>query len=203
MTTDNQEKAQKFLMYVNDNYKQLYSKMEAYCNANGLQFDADIFCDTYVKVYEKIVKDGLEDDSESGMLNYFFMSFKTNTKREAMYARNQKRDLNVQDDDLYDLYESWYNDNHISEQEKLVSDLYKDFAAVYICEKVEKEFDSEHFNLFRMKMFGELTYKQLAAKTQCKGVRQKVLTVKNWAKEHITKDEIKQAFWDNFSELIC
>lgn len=201
--TTNDQKAHKFLQFINDNYKQLYSKMEAYCNSNGLDFDYDIYADTYIKIYDKIVKDGLDDDTEAGMLNYFFKSFKTNTLREKMYARNQKRDLNVQGDDLYTLYENWYNDNNVSEMDKLVSDLYKDFAAVYICEKVEKEFDSEHFNLFRMKMFGELTYKQLAAKTQSKGVRAKVLAVKNWAKEHITKDEIKQAFWDNFSEIIC
>lgn len=201
--TTNDQKAQKFLQFVNDNYRQLYSKMEAYCNSNGLQFDEDIYADTYLKIYEKITKDGLEDDTEVGMLNYFFKSFKTNTLREKMYARNQKRDLNVQGDDLYQLYENWYNDNNVSEIDKLVSDLYKDFAAVYICQLVEKEFDSEHFNLFRMKMFGDMTYKQLAQKTQSKGVRAKVLAVKNWCKENISKDDIKSAFWDNFSELIC
>ena len=201
--TTNEEKATKFLQFVNDNYRQLYSKMEAYCNSNGLDFDYDIFADTYLKIHDKIAKDGLDDDTEAGMLNYFFKSFKTNTLREKMYARNQKRDLNVQGDDLYTLYENWYNDNNVSEIDKLVSDLYKDFAAVYICQFLEKEFDNEHFNLFRMKMFGDLTYKELAAKTHCKGVRAKVLAVKNWAKQNITKDQIKQAFWDNFSELIC
>lgn len=199
----NEQTAKQFLEFIATNLERLKRKMEAYCNSNGLDYDPDIFSDTYLRIYDKITKDGLEDTTEAGMLNYFFMAFKTNLKREKMYARNCKRDLNIQDDDLYDLYESWYNDHNISEREKLTNDLYKDFATVYICDKVANNFDDEHYNLFRLKMLTSLTYKQLAQKTQCKGVRAKVLTVKNWCKENITKDEIKQEFWDNFQNLIC
>lgn len=203
MGKTNEEKAQKFLKYVGDNYSQLMSKMEAYCNANSLSFDEDIFCGTYLKVYEKIAKDGILDESETGLLNYFFKSFKTNTLREKMYARNQKRDANVTDDKLIELYEDWYNDVNVNELEKLKSDLYKDFAAVYICKLVEEQFDSEHYNLFTQKIFGGLTYKQLAEKTRAKGVRTKVLEVKNWLKQNVTKMQIKDAFFANFGEIIC
>lgn len=202
-STSNEQQAQKFLQYVGDNYSQLMSKMEAYCNANSLQFDEDIFANTYLKVYEKIAKDGINDESENGMLNYFFKSFKTNTLREKMYARNQKRDANVDDDKLLQLYEDWYNDVNISELDKLKSDLYKDFAAVYICKLVEEEFDAEHYNLFTQKIFGGLTYKQLAVKTKAKGVRTKVLEVKNWLKANVSKAQIKDAFFANFAEIIC
>lgn len=199
----NEQKAQKFLQYVGDNYSQLMGKMEAYCNANSLDFDEDIFCNTYLKVYEKIAKDGINDETETGMLNYFFKSFKLNTLREKMYARNQKMDANVDDDKLLQLYEDWYNDVNISEFDKLKSDLYKDFAAVYICQLVENRFDSEHYNLFTQKIFGGLTYKQLAEKTKAKGVRTKVLEVKNWLKANVTKAQIKDAFFAKFGEMIC
>lgn len=201
--SSNEEKAKKFLQYVGDNYSQLMSKMEAYCNANSLQFDEDIFANTYLKVYEKIAKDGINDETETGMLNYFFKSFKTNTLREKMYARNQKRDANVDNDKLLQMFEDWYNDTNISEFDKLKSDLYKDFAAVFICKLVEEQFDVEHYNLFTKKIFGGLTYKQLAEKTKAKGVRTKVLEVKNWLKNNVTKAQIKDAFFANFAEIIC
>ena len=203
MEKTNEQQAKKFLQYIGDNYSQLMSKMEAYCNANSLSFDADIFANTYHKVYEKIAKDGILDDTENGLLNYFFKSFKTNTLREKMYARNQKRDANVTEDKLIELYEDWYNDVNVNELEKLKSDLYKDFAAVYICKLVEEQFDDEHYNLFTQKIFGGLTYKQLAEKTKAKGVRTKVLEVKNWLKANVTKVQIKDAFFANFSEIIC
>ena len=36
-----------------------------------------------------------------------------NLKREGQYARNQKRDRNVDSDSINELYESWYNDNNV------------------------------------------------------------------------------------------
>ena len=47
-----------------------------------------------------------------------------------------------------------------------------------------------------------MTYKRLQEKTQAKKVRQKVVCVKNWVRQNITKDEIKQAFLKAYGNLI-
>jgi hypothetical protein len=47
-----------------------------------------------------------------------------------------------------------------------------------------------------------MTYKKLAEKTKMKGVRQKVVEVKNWLKENLTKDEINNAFYLMYGDLL-
>ena len=47
-----------------------------------------------------------------------------------------------------------------------------------------------------------MTYKKLAEKTQMKAVRQKVVTVKNWLKENVTKEMIKEEFFSIYGDLI-
>ena len=68
--------------------------------------------------------------------------------------------------------------------------------------KVEDNFDQEHFYLFRIKTLGNLTYKQLQQKTNIKGARQKVIDVKNFLKNNVTKEEINDAFQQMYSDLL-
>jgi len=184
-----------FLLYINNHYNYLKFKYINFCREHNYVFDEDIFSDTILKCYEAINKKGkLEDTTDQGIQNYFFISFKMNLKREGQYARNQKRDLNVSSDDIGELYETWYNDNNVSAMEKIKSDLFKDFSVLYIMTVVEDNFDTEHFYLFKLKTLGNLTYKQLQDKTKIKASRQKVINVKNWLKDNVTKDDIKSAF---------
>ena len=185
----------KFMHYINDHYNHLKYKYINFCKEHNYVFDEDIFSDTILKCYEAIDKKGkLEDTTDQGIQNYFFISFKMNLKREGQYARNMKRDRNVDSDSINDLYESWYNNNNISAMEKIKSDLFKDFSVLYIMTVVEDNFDTEHFYLFKLKTLGNLTYKQLQDKTKIKASRQKVINVKNWLKDNVTKDDIKSAF---------
>ena len=46
-----------------------------------------------------------------------------------------------------------------------------------------------------------MTYAQLAKKTNAKGIRQKVVTVKNWLKENVKKEDIKKAFELEYGDL--
>ena len=185
----------KFMHYINDHYNHLKYKYINFCREKGYQWDEDIFSDTILKCYEAINKKGkLEDTTDQGIQNYFFISFKLNLKREGQYARNQKRDRNIDSDSINELYESWYNDNNVSAMEKIKSDLFKDFSILYIMTLVEDHFDQEHFYLFKLKTLGNLTYKQLQDKTKIKASRQKVINVKNFLKENVKKDDIKSAF---------
>jgi hypothetical protein len=47
-----------------------------------------------------------------------------------------------------------------------------------------------------------MTYKQVAEKTNLKGVRTRILEVKKWLKENITKDEVKDKFYEIYKDLL-
>ena len=192
--------AAKFIKYINDNYDELFNRFQAFCNDKRYTFDADIFQDTIVKCYTLIDKQGyLKDTSNKGIENYFFMSFKQNLQREKQYARNQKRDDNVVN---LSAVNEMYQNSKLTQEEKLQSDLYKDFATLYLLHKVEDNFDAEHFYLFRLKTFTNMTYAQLAEKTGIKGVRQKVVNVKNFLKANVSKSEIDNAFEKLYGNII-
>lgn len=181
-----------FINYINSHYEELYGRFKAFCLDKKYDFSEDIFQDTILKCYKLIERKGLEDLSDKGIENYFFMSFKQNLQREKQYARNQKRDNNIVD--LSGAYSS-YLDTLLTQREKLQSDLYKDFATLYLLSKAEEHFDYEHFYLFRLKTFDKnMTYQKLQDKTGLKGVRQKVVDVKNWLKHNVSQSEVRKEF---------
>lgn len=189
-----------FINYINDHYQEIYNSFLAFCNNKNYKFDADIFQDTILKCYNLINKQGyLKDTSEQGIKNYFFMSFKQNLKREAQYARNQKRDGNVVN---INAANEKYQNSKLTAEEKLKSDLRKDFFTLYLLSKAEEHFDGEHFYLFRLKTFTNMTYAKLSEKTGIKGVRQKVVDVKNWLKQNVSKEEIEKAFEETYGDII-
>ena len=187
----NDEQANKFLKWINDNYDAQKRKLQAFCHDKHYTFDEDIYCDTYLKIYYKIKRTGIADDSEKGFENYLFISFKINTLREAQYSRNSRRDSNVTN--IASRYEAYLH-SKLTQEEKLLSDLKKDFSTLYLLTKIEDNFDSQSFYLFKLKTFSNMTYKEIAEHTGIKGARQKIIDCKNFLKMHVTKDEIDNAF---------
>lgn len=197
------KEARQFINYINDNYQSLKKKYFTFCKEKDITWSEDIFSDTIVKCYDTISRNGkLNDTSNQGMENYFFRAFKQNLQRETQYCRTKDRDLNVTSDDVSDLYENWYNNHNDSSIHKLKKDLFTDFSVLYIMFKVEENFDAEHSYLFRTKYLCNLTYKQLQKHTKMKGCRMKVLEVKNWVKENVSKEEIVDAFNKQYSNLM-
>ena len=192
--------ADNFINTVNDNYETIKKELQSYCDSVGQSFDEDIFQDTILKCYSLIEKQGnMKDPSLQGCKNFMFQSFKRNIKREQQYARNQKRDGNVTN---IAKYNEIYLNSKLTSEEKLKSDLRKDFFTLYLLQKVEENFDDEHFYLFRLKAFSNITYAELAEKTGIKGVRQKVVSVKNWLKENVSKEEIEKAFEETYGDIV-
>ena len=192
-----------FINYISDHYNQLYYKYRQFCKEKDYQWDEDIFQDTILNCFNAITKKGkLQDTSNQGIENYFFKSFKMNLMREKQYARNMKRDLNVEADDVDVMYEEWCNNNKEDARTKILSDMWKDFSCLYIMMLVEDNWDDEHFYLFRLKHLCNMTYKQLTDKTGIKGVRQKILDVKQWLKDNLTKEEINKAFQLAYGDLL-
>ena len=193
----------KFMHYINDHYNHLKYKYINFCREKGYQWDEDIFQDTILKCHDAIEKKGkLNDTTDYGIESYFFISFKLNLKREGQYARNQKRDRNIDSDSINELYEDYYNKNNSSSAQKVYKDLFQDFSVLYIMTIVEDNFDQEHFYLFKLKTLANLTYKQLQDKTKIKASRQKVINVKNFLKENVKKEDIKSAFNAMYGDLL-
>ena len=194
------EDAVKFINTVNDNYSTIKKELQSYCDSVGEKFDEDIFQDTIIKCYTLIDKNGeMKDSSYQGCKNFMFQAFKRNLKREQQYARNQKRDANVTN---LSKHNEVYLNSKLTSEEKLKSDLYKDFATLYLMKKVEEQFDGEHFYLFRLKTFTNMTYAQLTEKTGIKGCRQKVVDVKNWLKDNVKQQDIKDEFDEIYGDLL-
>jgi len=192
-----------FINYINDHYSELKNKYFKFCQEKDYDWSEDVFQNTILKCYQTIEKVGkLKDTSSYGIESYFFKSFKNNTLLEPVYARNKKRDYNINSDNINDIYENWYNENLDDARVKIVNDLWKDFATLYIMSRVEQEFDNEHFYLFRIKTLGNLTFKQLAEQTKIKASRLKVIEVQRWLKENITKEEIKKVFYELYGNII-
>lgn len=193
--------AKRFINYINDHYQELYNRFQAFCNDKNYTFDPDIFQDTILKCYQLIDKQGyMKDTTDKGIENYFFMSFKQNLQRESQYARNMKRDNNIVN--LAGANEVYLN-SLLTEQEKLKSDLYKDFATLYLLKQVEDNFDTEHFYLFRLKVFDKtMTYRKLSEKTGIKGCRQKVVDCKNWLKQNVKQEDIRKEFDAIYGEIL-
>lgn len=193
------QQANSFLDWLNKHYDEQKNKLIAFCNDKNYNWDEDIFCCTYLKIYDKIMKCGIKDDTDKGFDNYMFISFKTNTIRDKQYARNQKRDGNIIN--ISGAYETYLNST-ITQEEKLKSDLYKDFATLYLLHKAEQQFDEEAFYLFKIKTFEKITYKQLQERTGIKGVRQKVVNVKNWLKDNVKQSEVKEEFDNIYGDIL-
>lgn len=198
------EDSRLFLSHINDNYTLLRRKFAKYFSEKDMSFDDDMFQDCILKCYDAIERKGkLKDSTPYGIESYLFMSLKQNIKREGMYARNQKRDKNITSDSIVKIYEQWYNNNNDSVREKLLNDLYKDFATLYIMHVVENNFDAESYHLFKLKyLIPEMTYKKLIEKTHAKKVRQKVVEVRKWVQKNISKQQIKEAFSDVYGDLL-
>lgn len=191
-----------FIRHINDNYERLQGRYMKFCHEKHYGWDEDIFSDTIIKCYDTIKRKGrLDDNTPEGIENYFFKSFKINLQREKQYSRNAKRDFNLTDT-IEELYEDYYNSTNMTSDEKVKNDLWKDFATLYIMMAVEQQFDYEFFHLFQLKMLCNLTYRELAEKTNSKGVRNKVLAVKQWVKDNITKEEIKKAFDEQYNHFM-
>lgn len=193
-----------FINYINDNYSGVTNTLRILCGQRQQAFDEDTFHESILRCHKAINKKGyLLDKSAYGITSYIIRSYFNLVKEEKRSARNAKRDMNYDSDNITNLYEDWYNDHNLDAREKIVGDMFKDFAILYIMMIVEQNFDSEHFYLFKLKeLYKDMTYKKLAEKTKMRGVRQKVVEVKRWLKDNVTKENIRKEFYDIYGDIL-
>lgn len=192
--------AREFIDYIGGHYPELQRMLLAYCRNRGEVFSDDIFHQTFLNCYETIDRKGeMSDPTPKGFRDYLFKAFKFNIMREKQYARNKNR---ASVEDFVTAWESFL-ESCPSEDEKVEEDLRKDFGAWYIATRAEEAategaIDNEAFHLWRIKTFMGYTYQQLREVTGADRVREKVLSVKHWLQENITRADIDKAFDERY-----
>ena len=181
-----------YLNWVADNYDDLKLTYKKFCSNQRFKYDDDIFSDTILKVAEQIDKQPLKDSTPNGYLNYTFLSFRNNLKREKQYSRVKNR---IEMTGITDAYEDYFNNTNDSSTVKVLKDLKEDFSILYIIKKAEQVFPSEYIYCFKLKFLYKLTYKELQEKCPAiRNTRQKVIDVLHWLKENLSKEELDKAF---------
>lgn len=191
------EQAQRFLEVANKYYEDNKKKWKKYYLDNGMEFDEDVYGDTIIKIYNYLLTHKLEDDSESGFLNYWFRSFNINIKREKQYAHYQAtvygKDL-VQESDKQPQIDE-------TRDEKVRRHIFDDWVVIYILQLVEREFDDISFRCFRLYyILPKMTYHKLREVTKIKDCKKRVVTIKKWLKENITPAQLHKKFKEYYDE---
>ena len=193
-----------FLKHINDHYQEVVTKFKILCGQRHQRFDEDIFHESIIRCHKAIEKKGyLLDKTPYGIESYLIRSYFNLVLETNRSCERRKRDLNYNSDNIGSLYEDWYNSHYSDAKEKIVNDLFKDFSILYIMMIAEKNFDAEHFYLFRLKeLQPDMTYKKLSEITKMKAVRQKVVEVKKFIKDNVTKEQIKEEFFNIYGDII-
>ena len=188
---DKQEQASRFLQFANEHYEDYKKKWAKYLYDRQVDFDEDVFSETVLKVYDYINTNGIKDDSDSGLANYWFKSFNTNIKREKQYSRNVNRDKNI--DATEELSKEMNGEYEL--QLKIRRHVFEDWSIVYILRLVEDNFDSISFHCFRLYyILDKMTYSKLREITKVPDSKKRVVTIKNWLKDNLTKQKMEKEF---------
>ena len=188
---DKSEQSSRFLKFANDHYEDYKKKWAKYLYDKQVDFDEDVFSETVLKVYDYINTNGIKDDSDSGLANYWFKSFNTNIKREKQYSRNVNRDKNI--DATEELSKEMNGEDEL--KLKIRRHVFEDWSIVYILRLVEDNFDSISFHCFRLYyILDKMTYSKLREITKVPDSKKRVVTIKNWLKDNLTKQKMEKEF---------
>ena len=188
---DKSEQSSRFLKFANEHYDDYKKKWAKYLYDRQVDFDEDVFSETVLKVYDYIKTNGIKDDSDSGLANYWFKSFNTNIKREKQYSRNVNRDKNI--DATEELSKEMNGEDEL--KLKIRRHVYEDWSIVYILRLVEDNFDSISFHCFRLYyILDKMTYSKLREITKVPDSKKRVVTIKNWLKDNLTKQQMEKEF---------
>lgn len=186
--TQFQDEVDKFNQVISQHYEEYQRKLKQFCFQNALTYDEDTLQETYLKVQDIISRKGIKDNTEQGILNYFFLSFRNNLYQAHLQTQKKLVDANV---NVYDLLLLDENDSEKEEQRRQ----YADLARQYILKQVEENFDSISYSIFRLRYLllidgKSLTFNQIKELTQVPDTRKRLLEVQAWCKRNITKDDI-------------
>lgn len=192
-----------FLDYVGKHYEAIQGKLKIICGRNKQPYNQDYLQESIIRCHNAIKKKGfLRDKTPYGIESYLIRAYFNLDRETQRAAVNKKRDRNYNSENINELYETYYNENNTSAIEKIKHDFEKDFSILYIMSAVEEHFSPEDFYLFKLKTLFNMTYKQVAEKTNLKGVRTRILEIKKWLQENVNKDDVKDKLYETYKDLL-
>lgn len=132
-----------------DEYRRKLLKMYQLREESTENLD-DVINDTLLLCYDAISRNGLKDTTEQGQLNYFFRALRMNKNVKSNY--DQRKDPNVD--------ATLIRDNEVEDTDT-DNDIKRDFYLNYIFNKIEENFDTDTFNIYKYKLLNNITYKKL------------------------------------------
>ena len=181
--------ADKWIQYIGtiyEEYRMKYFKMAIDLNYN---VNEDMLNDTIIACYNSIARNNLSDTTEQGMRNYLFRAFKVNLNAISNY--DKRKDVV---DDLTALAEQYETQGEAT-YNKIKKQLFDDYSVIYLLNKVEDNFDTITFNVFRLRtMLEKCTYQKLRDITKVRDCKKRVVKVMKWVRNNITKKEILTNF---------
>ena len=185
--------ADKWLQYIGTIYEEYRRKYFRMANDLNYNVNEDMLNDTILACYNSIARNNLSDTTEQGMRNYLFRAFKVNLNAKSTY---DKRKGVV--DDLSALAEQYENQGEAT-YNKIKKQLFDDYSVIYLLNKVEDNFDTITFNVFRLKtMIEKCTYQKLRDITKVRDCKKRVVKVMKWIRENINEKEILTNFKKNY-----
>lgn len=184
----NKDVADRWLQYIGTIYEEYRMKYFKMANDLNYKVSEDMLNDTIIACYNSIARNNLSDTTEQGMRNYLFRAFKVNLNAVSNY--DKRKDVV---DDLSALAEQYETQGEATYC-KIKKQLLDDYSVIYILDKVESNFDTITFNVFRLKTMLPCTYQKLREITKVKDCKKRVVNVMKWVRNNITKKEILTNF---------
>lgn len=167
-----EKRAREFLNLTAKFYEQNRAKWENLLKSIGLSFDEDVYNDTIIKVYDKLMNEEDIETTEDEVIAYWFQSFVNNIKRDKKYACNSKRE----DADVIDL---------LKDKEYIIGASHLYYPTIrMLLEKIKSKFSDSDFHLFKMYYLSDCTFDEL---NEIVGYNSKprITKMRKWLKENV------------------
>lgn len=194
ITEENQKLADEYLQVISKYY-------EEYLELFGNMFEngEDVVGETLLKTHRTISHKGLKtvigkegQEREQIFKNYFFIAAKLNclTEQQNINKQNNLKSLD------FNPYED------MSTEEKIKTQVYKDFKVIYIVQLVETNFDVIDYRCFRLyHLLKNMTYAKLKDMTGIRNCKTRVVRINKWLKETVDEAEIRQSFIEQYTDF--
>ena len=161
------------LLFIGKNYELIKKSLKKELRKNrNLEFDEDVFHDTLLKCIEKYNELKFQTDEE--FIAYIIVSFKTNLKREKLYAVNAKRyDGEIED------FDSVFEDN----------DSKSNMDTNILIEKICKVFGEDTKNKMVDWLINQMTIEEINNKYNCNNARYTIDKVKKFIKQNYNRND--------------
>lgn len=175
-------------------YKERYICM---ARQKGYTLDEDLFENTVMNCYDAIARNGLKDQSEQGCKNYLFRSFFTNINAVSNY--DKRKDKNIEDlSERHERYELQGQSTYSKTKEQLMND----YMTIWILDKVEQNFPTIDFHLFKLKyLIDKMTYDKLKQITHVKDCKKRIVKINKWIKDNLLYQDAYRDFIMDFPDF--